>query len=108
MITLLLFLAAQETGCFPATADRLSNDDIDIREQALADLVKRGPKAVPAIRAALAKATDTELKGRLELALKALTEVRWLDDLEAAQKAAAADKKMLLVYVTRGPVNGWS
>jgi len=108
MITILLLLAAQETACFPATADKLSSDDIDVRDQALADLVKRGAKAVPAIRAALAKATDTELKGRLELALKALTEIRWMNDLDAALKVSAAEKRPLLVYVTNGPVNGWS
>ncbi len=95
-------------GCVSATADRLSDDDIAVREQAVEDLIKRGAKAVPAIRQALKAATDAELRGRLEAALKALTELRWMTDLDAARKAAEKEKKPLLVYVTRANVNGWN
>jgi hypothetical protein len=110
MMILLLTTAlwAQETACFPSTVDKLTADDIDVREQAVAELIQRGATAVPAIRRALEKATDAELRGRLAQALKALTEIRWMVDLDAARKAAALEKKPLLVYATRAGVNGWN
>ena len=106
-LALLLLFSCQD-ACVPATVERLTADDIAVREQAVDDLVKRGSNIIPAVRRALAAATDAELKGRLETVLKALTEIRWMTDLGAAQKAAAEQKRPLLVYATRGPLNGWS
>jgi hypothetical protein len=108
MILLLLAITTQDAGCFPRTGDRLASDDIEVREAAVTDLVKRGAKAVPAIRRAMENATDAELKARLEEALKAITEIRWMTDLDAALRKARKDAKPLLVYTTRGRLDGWS
>ena len=97
---------AQDDARVAKLIDELGGDDVEARESAETELVKLGRPALPAVRKAIAKA-DSEVKGRLERVVKAVTEPRWMTDLAKAKEVAARDKKPLLVFSTIGDVGGY-
>ena len=57
--------------------DPLSADDVEVREQAAAELLRLGPEALPGLRSRLAEARDPEVRARLQGVVGRLeTEVR--------------------------------
>ncbi len=100
------FGLAQDEARVATLLEQLGGDDVEAREAAEAELVKVGRPALPVIRKAILKA-DSEVKGRLERVVKAVTEPRWMTDLAKAKEIAAREKKPILVFSTIGDVGGY-
>lgn len=98
-------LAAQDAEV-GALVERLGSDSIAVRQRAESDLKSRGRAALPAVRQAATAHEDAEVRTRAAEVIRYLTEVRWRTDLGEALKAAAADRKPVLVFSSIGPLDG--
>jgi hypothetical protein len=87
----------------------LDDDDADVRKKAIDALVSLGAPAGPAVRAALKKATDVDVKLRLMVVLRGLsgdvttpTGLRTLRALETLERINNAEARKVLQALARG------
>lgn len=77
LLALALFMSFQDADPIPALIAKLSDEKLEIRDQASRDLRKLGEKAVEPLKKALEAAGDPELKARLaDLLMKLDAEFR--------------------------------
>jgi HEAT repeat protein len=86
-VGLLAFARQAESEGVPELLRKLGSEDVAVRAQAQADLVKRGPRIRPEVEKAVATATE-EVRGRIREVIRA-----WIPELEeefalACQKRA--------------------
>lgn len=103
-MAILLLLALQDID---GLIERLGHDDVDVRDKAQTDLLKRGRAALPAIRKAAESHADPEVRARASALVRAINTPAWRTDLDAALKTAATEKKLLFVFSTMGPLDGY-
>jgi hypothetical protein len=106
-LLLLVFLASPPDEGVQELFRQLGDDAAAVRAGAVQKLIGRGRAIVPELKAALAEQSDPEIRARLALVLRQLTQVRWLTDLPTARSKAAVEKKPLLVFSTVGPLDGF-
>jgi|SRR6185436_18377875 len=104
---LLLTLACFAQEDLATLVDRLGDDRIAVREHAQAQLKKLGRETVPALLRAAREHPDPEVRARIGGIVKHFTEVRWHTNLDLARSKAAAEGKPLLVFSTKGPLDGY-
>jgi len=104
ILSLLLVLASQDV---PELIRQLGDDAAQVRDAAVVKLAAKGRAVVPDLERALENQQDPEIRARLNLVVRQLTQVRWHTDLARGMQKAAAEKKPLLVFSTMGPLNGF-
>jgi hypothetical protein len=87
---------------------QLGDHDYRTREKATRDLTAKGWDAVPAIEAALDKATEPEVAERLEKVLAAITKLEWFAKPDDATAAAAKTGRPILMFSTIGDPDGFA
>ena len=111
---LLLALALPALADSPTAADvsrwvaRLSADEAAVRDEAQRNLEGLDIAWKPALKDALAAATDAETRTRLENVIARFSHPQWRTDLGAALAEAKRDGKPLLVVATAGAPDGFS
>jgi len=103
----LLALALFQQEDLATFVGQLGDESITVRERAESHLRKLGRDSVPALLRAAKEHPDLEVRARIGGIIKHLTEVRWNTDLELARRKAAAEGKPLLVFSTKGPLDGY-
>jgi hypothetical protein len=106
LLALLLLIAPPDDGV-PELVRQLGHDDAVMRAAAVEKLLGRGRAIVPELESALVGQSDLEVRARISMLLRQLTQVRWLTDVHTARQRAAKEKKPLLVFSTLGPLDGF-
>jgi hypothetical protein len=106
LVALLLLILPPDDGV-QELLRQLGDDAPAIRAAAVEKLTGRGRAIVPELKAALAEQSDPEVRARIALVVRHLTQVRWLTDVPSARKKAELEKKPLLVFSTIGPLDGF-
>lgn len=108
MILFLFLLLGQPDDTEAESIRNLGADSVEVRETAMANLKGRGRAILPELELALNKIADPEVRARITLVIKHLTQVRWHTDLALAMRIAAAEEKPLLVFSTMGELDGYT
>jgi hypothetical protein len=106
-IVALLILAALQQEDVATLVRQLGDDAVSVRESAESKLRSLGRERVPDLLLAAKDHPDLEVRARIRQVVKHLTEVRWHTDLALARRKAALERKPLLVFSTKGPLDGF-
>lgn len=83
--------------------EKLSSDEAEVREAGTRELMRLGKEARAVLERAMAATDDPEVRFRLKRVLSSFDGPDWATDLAAAEKAAKAGGKALLVVAGDGP-----
>ena len=78
------------------------------REQAQQALIQLPGLWVERLKESRRKTTSPEVRGRLDQVIRQRSSGAWKTDMKAALAAAKNDDKLVMVFSTRGPVDGFS
>ena len=86
---------------------KLGEDSLEERERAVEALRSKGRAVLPELERAANSHSDAEVRARAREIIRHLTSVRWRTGVDGALRAAAAERKPLLVFSTIGPLDGY-
>jgi hypothetical protein len=107
LLFLLCLAATPQEETVSDVVRQLGDEAPPLREAAVQKLKARGRKVLPELNQLLTEQADPEVRARIGLILRQLTQVRWYTDLSQAEMVAASEKKPLLVFSTKGPLDGF-
>lgn len=103
----LLLLAAPQDDSVQTLLRQLGDDVPRVRSTAVSKLTAKGRAIVPELETALSRESDLEVKARIAMVVRYITQPRWFTDVQQARIRAELENKPLMVFSTPGPLTGF-
>lgn len=103
----LLLLVAPQDDTVQALLRQLGDDVPRVRSNAVSKLTAKGRAILPELETALSRESDLEVKARIAMVFRYITQPRWFTDVPQARIRAELEAKPLMVFSTPGPLTGF-